>query len=80
MIEAENRRPRTEFRLEEQEWSVRVSGAITDIRIHLSKAETLFELGEYAEAAKCVERVIYMARILLKAAREAAGGRDGGRS
>ena len=73
MIEAENRRPRTEFRLEEQEWCVRVSGAITDIRIHLSKAETHFELGEYEEAAKCVERVIYMARILLKAAREAIG-------
>jgi len=80
VIEAENRHPGTEFYLEKQKWSLRVGGAITDIRIHLSKAETHFELGEYEEAVKCVERIIHMARILLKAAREAAGEKGEKRS
>lgn len=73
MTKADEYDPETVAYLEKQKWSLRVSGALTDARIHLAKAETYFEIGEYENAAKCIERVIYMARILLKAAREAAG-------
>lgn len=68
--------PETEAYLEKQKWSLRVGGAFMDARIHLAKAETYFETGEYESAAKCIERVMRAARILLEAAKEAAGGRS----